>query len=1061
MFNIIMTFRLTGPAPAIDTLRSSTCLILGLLFALAVMTQSVVAQENSSREQQEYFVHQNADEALLIRINTFEADFEVSLLDPEGRPLLVSKIGNSRLVPVFQFVNAVRSPRQLDIRVFSDQNTRRSKFSLGLTRITIWDDRSERLAQAYQNLSFGAETLVTETPANWTVKINSLIKAAGVFQSMGMKELGAWSTYLAAHLIHFHLHDYSIALDMIRDILADLKGSRWQEIILATLQLQSDTLIKLREAGSMRVSASGADKVQTALLQVAELAKSMDFQYERALAIKKSGAEYASRSMYPQALEQFQLALEIAESIGDDKLATAIRESIVQVHTNQGDTPASGTVLREIEAQLTTREAGEALAVNLLQQGRLLMSGYQYTQAINVLLQALEHENDSATRRQINFELARALYESGDWGQSLGYVLAAQVYRGPGIVQRPNSTIDIGEGLRILANIYRTQTNFSQMKQVRRAQGQFIRSGLGTTGDNYAGYLYEKGLDERTQGISARGRAQALFRQSYEAAAGGGWSPLEHLSRLQFCALMRPVDKALAFCSPTATRKSYDALHANGSLRQVVEAMYLRAKFLVTRGKHNQAITLLDGLVAEVHFLRDTLPGGLGAWYWQRAETIFEFYLTLLMTAEEQGGVQDEINGLQSLLALSRIRFAMGPSPAPGDLAAEVEQLRVSLTQSDGRNRPGDASSTKKHDDKQMESLRSQFRQRFRFLSKTGVQKHVRGLNKNEAVLTYHITPSAAHLWIAGKGRITRRRLAGAQAIQSTLQAARNGLSGVGGAAFEQQIGQLGKYLIAPVADSLPETIYLIPAGPLLGFPLDAIRHDGHYLAEHHNVVNLMSFPARPRPSEYLRVGSTKPREFFLAGHPQDYVAGYASQLETSTEVQAVARIFVGPGLHIVQGRALLADEFHDPRFQRADLVHLAMPGVIDPQHPGHSSLELSEAGRGLGRESIGSADIQKFALKANLVFLSATRIGAGPSGKFEHRLGIVSGFLDAGAQAVVSSLWTSDGDVGKQFVADFYHRLNTSGNIVTALADTKRQYLVNPGVGKPADWAGLQLFTK
>ncbi len=167
----------------------------------------------------------------------------------------------------------------------------------------------------------------------------------------------------------------------------------------------------------------------------------------------------------------------------------------------------------------------------------------------------------------------------------------------------------------------------------------------------------------------------------------------------------------------------------------------------------------------------------------------------------------------------------------------------------------------------------------------------------------------------------------------------------------------LGRRLITPIADLFDATIYWIPAGPLLGFPLDALRVEGNYLVENHTVVNLMSFPAKPHPHDSLLTGP--PQTVFLAGHPRDYSGDYATRLDTSPEIQAVTDIFVGPGLRIVQGTALLPDEFSTGHFQQAKLIHLSMPGSIDLKYPQQSSFELSGREGGPGRATLKPKDIQ------------------------------------------------------------------------------------------------------
>ncbi len=260
------------------------------------------------------------------------------------------------------------------------------------------------MSQAYRLLSFGSEVSTTDSQANWTVKIDSLINAAKLFEQFGMIEMRLWANYLAAHLIQFHLHDHSIVYSMTREILADLKGTRFQKIELATLQLQSLALIGLRKSGSLRPPADDTDPVQAALARAAELAGSMGYQFEQARALYASGVEYAGQSSWPQALEQFQLAVQLADSVASPELATAIRESIVQIHTIQGDAPATSEVLQEIESQLVEEGGGDELALNLLAQARLLMGSYHWGDAFEVVKSgALNHENNSAIRMQSQF----------------------------------------------------------------------------------------------------------------------------------------------------------------------------------------------------------------------------------------------------------------------------------------------------------------------------------------------------------------------------------------------------------------------------------------------------------------------------------------------------------------------------------------------------------------------------------------------------------------------------------------------------------------------------------
>jgi CHAT domain-containing protein len=231
----------------------------------------------------------------------------------------------------------------------------------------------------------------------------------------------------------------------------------------------------------------------------------------------------------------------------------------------------------------------------------------------------------------------------------------------------------------------------------------------------------------------------------------------------------------------------------------------------------------------------------------------------------------------------------------------------------------------------------------------------------------------------------------------------------------------------------------------------------GHHLAERHTLINLLSFPANPGPGGRLQATTLQP--VFLAGHPRDFTSNPADQLDTSPEIRAMADIFVGPGLQIIQGTALLPDEFRDEYFRRAMLVHSTMPAVIDLGYPRKSSLELSGAENRPGHESLRPVDIRSQELDARLVFLGSSRWINEPLSGFSTWPGLVADFLTAGASSVIANTWANSGQTDVTFKTDFYRELEVSGDIAKSLRDAKLQYLKHHRDDGLYDWAGYQLF--
>jgi len=1008
----------------------------------------VQAQVKAPPLTQEYFIQQDANEDLLITINAFEAEFESRISGPNDVVLVVSGISGSRIVPVFQYVYAPKTARQIDIEVTSQLHTGRTEFGIELTRLQPWDSRSTSVSQAYKLLSFGSEYDGVDSQANWTVKIDSLVKAGRLFQQFGMFEMRLWANYMAAHLIYFHLHDHSMVYSMTRDILAGLKGGRSQKIELATLHLQSLALIGLRKSGTLGQAADGTDPVQSLLSRTAKLAENMGYHFEQARALYASGVEYAEQARYAEALEQFQLAVQIADAVNSAEFATAVRESIVQLHTIQGDAPATSEVLQEIESQLIEDGGGDELALNLLAQARLLMDNYHFGEAMAILSGALNYENNSAIRRQINFELAKIHFEAGRFAESMTYLTLSGINPDPSGKKRANPIIDVGEGLRIMANIHRVKGEYEQMRQARSAQAHYQ-----PPADQFN---YDQGLDILATTGKSRQQAAAFFKQSHTAADRAGHLDLKHLTRLQYCAVPGSED---GLCSKAALKTSYEWLLDAAVPRYTAEAMFLWSQILVMGGQRSAALPVLDQLIDDIHLLRRSLPGVLGAWYWERHELVFETWLRMLVTASRQGGGSD---GLASLLALSKIRYIegyAGHEMDSGDVSAETDLLRKQLAQ---RASPGAGQAVFALNDKinkGLEQLRFRFRKEFEFLSSTGLQRYLRSLAGDELVLTYHISPAMAQVWIGQKGRVQRRDIPNPSRVFETLQSSREELTDTGAVSFRRKMDELGQYLIEPVADRLTETIYWIPAGPLLGIPLDALRINGRYLVERHNVVNLLSFPENINPGNSLQTGSLQ--SVFLAGDPRDYSGGYAERLETSAEIRAMVDIFVGPGLQIIQGVALLPDEFQGEYFRQSNLLHLAMPGLINLSRPGESAFELSESEYEPGRLALRPGDIRSQNIAAELVFMSSTRFTGYPHSGFSSQPGMVSEFLTAGADSVIVNLWPGDTESKEGFVTDFYHRLQDSGNVAKSLRMSKLHHLKNNRDNGLFDWAGYQLYIR
>lgn len=111
-------------------------------------------------------------------------------------------------------------------------------------------------------------------------------------------------------------------------------------------------------------------------------------------------------------------------------------------------------------------------------------------------------------------------------------------------------------------------------------------------------------------------------------------------------------------------------------------------------------------------------------------------------------------------------------------------------------------------------------------------------------------------------------------------------------------------------------------------------------------------------------------------------------------------------------------------------IVHFATHGLLDAERPGLSGIILSLVDEH-GRSQNGYLrvhDIYNLKLSADLVVLSACNSGLGKEIRGEGLVGLVRGFMYAGAARVVATLWKVDDEATSEFMKRFYRAILAEG---------------------------------
>ena len=1007
-----------------------TWLLLGA-WQMAAAQSGMVSEARPA----EYMIYQYPDISLVVKIEAPEVAFESEIYGQENALINASEVPSSRIGPIYQVIDAIGKPRQIMIKITPAREVDRSRINLELIQLPEKDWNTPAFARAYKLFAQGIEKVHSSDSSTWAMKTYSLRNAAQAFANMGWEEMRLWSEFYAAHLALHKLNDVLMAIDLAQPVRTAARRAGFEEIELATLVLEGEALEAAADASTGAVRYQRYEQLHQVLDQVVIMADQLGLPSEKARALYADGLAYEQQDQMDEAVSRFRAALDVSLTTDNVELTNEIRGTAAVAYESQGSTTGAIELLEDIGADLES-DAGQEYVDNLFDKGRILNSTYRFAEASRELQQAL-------TLRQANAA-------SGPWGPtglalawswfSMGEFEKARLLILESI---PRTELETNwealvRAYDVLARIHRQRGQFGQVSRYREQQEALLDSD-----DSRARFLVATAIDRWRKDGSGSSAAVNLMGQGRRLAAANGQSLLAQRAAMYEC-LLNNDRRGSASCKAASVSTSFQALSASGVPWLVQEAGLLRASILNREGQRSQARTEMEVVLDGLLFFRQKLPGVLGSWFWLSREWVFEEYLE----AASAGS-----NGRQALIALDRVRLAYNPEPWSG----QEEELRALMARAESATGPA-AAQLANQADQRWRALKRGFTPRIPPIDAVGLERRLGGLSGDESILSYYFSPAAAYAVLAKRNGVSMVRLAGSSALTGQLDRLRQSWEENNGDPLPY-LDALGRSLLQPIAKDLTRKIYLLAAGPLHAFPFDALRLNNEFLAENHQVLNLVSLAGSSQVGNDLASGFRD--SVFLAGNPQAGQDLFSYDVPVSAEVNAVRDAFVGPGLNIVQGVALQNDEFQDPRFAEAGLIHLAIPGTLDLAIPDDSRLQMSRTSKESVENNLRPEAIRGLNLNASLVVMSRTSVTGRSRSGFDSYLGFVSDFLQNGAASVLVSLQSgSDGETAL-FMTEFYRELAGLQNVSEALARTRMRRMKSASDDNFMSWAGFQLYIR
>lgn len=358
------------------------------------------------------------------------------------------------------------------------------------------------------------------------------------------------------------------------------------------------------------------------------------------------------------------------------------------------------------------------------------------------------------------------------------------------------------------------------------------------------------------------------------------------------------------------------------------------------------------------------------------------------------------------------------------------------------------------------------------------IQAELRG--EDAVLLEYALGAERSYLWVVTPSSVQAHELPNRSVIEDACRALNELLTerpagGGGDEPYWSRAATLSEMLLGPVGEQFRTKRLLVVAdGALQYVPFDALPAPSTFAADppqaaplmlSHEVVSLPSVSVL----SLLRREQHRPRRggrktiavladpVFEADDPRVVAGARAAEPKAvGPDLSAVLRDIGGAGAGanslrllsslreaktimslVPAGEGRMATGFESSRdavlgggFDDYRIVHFATHGVVSGEHPELSGVILSLVDAQGGRRDglLRLHDVYNLNLSADLVVLSACRTALGKEVHGEGIIGLTRGFMYAGAESVVASLWRVDDEATRELMTHFYSALLVDG---------------------------------
>ncbi len=322
-------------------------------------------------------------------------------------------------------------------------------------------------------------------------------------------------------------------------------------------------------------------------------------------------------------------------------------------------------------------------------------------------------------------------------------------------------------------------------------------------------------------------------------------------------------------------------------------------------------------------------------------------------------------------------------------------------------------------------------------------------LKRDETLIEYYYGGDDLYAFILTVDALKAVKLRG-ENLSQDIEALRQAIEDPNSTRYAGISEKLYDRLFKPLSRHVKTSkLIIVSHGALHYLPFASLRNDGGFLVDTYSVSHL---PSASLVKFFKEKGPQRDVKMVLFGNPDlgspRFDLKYAQQ-----EATTISKLYPHSLLYLRTQATKKTFLKEAPNF---DYIHLATHGIFKVDSPLNSGIFLAGDGNTDGFLSVN--ELFSLNLNADLVTLSACETGLGKVSNGDDVVGFTRGFLYAGTNAVVSSLWKVDDLATSYLMTEFYSNLKTMDRreaLRQAQLAAKKKY------GAPYYWAAFQLTGK